>query len=389
MKTLYEILGIDGNKIKKKNLAHELNLSTKLLDYYNDNSILPTDNILRAIEIKTGISKFEIMLNLGAYNSELKEIIAQNSKFLYKKLNELPRSQIARAHPDIALETEYGRLYRGDCLDLLSHIDNDTFDLVFADPPFNLKKLYPSLINDNLHPSKYIAWCEIWLEECIRTLKEGGSLFIWNLPKWNTYLAEYLNKRLTFRNWITVDIKYSLPISGRLYPAHYSLLYYVKGEKPKTFRPDRLPMEVCAKCFHEIKDYGGYKNKMNPLGISLSDVWYDIPPVRHSKHKARQNANELSIKLIDRIIELSTNVNDLIFDPFGGSGTTYITAELKERHWMGIEIGPIDDIINRFNNISIERELLTKYRQNYNSLFPPFVYKKREEKGLWTCDSFK
>lgn len=93
--------------------------------------------------------------------------------------------------------------------------------------------------------------------------------------------------------------------------------------------------------------------------------------------------------MIDRIIELSTNVNDLIFDPFGGSGTTYITAELKERHWMGIEIGPIDDIINRFNNISIERELLTKYRQNYNSLFPPFVYKKREEKGLWTCDSFK
>lgn len=51
---------------------------------------------------------------------------------------------------------------------------------------------------------------------------------------------------------------------------------------------------------------------MNPLGISLTDVWYDIPPVRHPKYKARKDANELSVKLLDRIIEMSTDVGDTI-----------------------------------------------------------------------------
>ena len=144
-------------------------------------------------------------------------------------------------------------------------------------------------------------------------------------------------------------------------------------------------MEVCGKCFNEIKDYGGYKNKMNPLGISLTDVWYDIPPVRHPKYKARKDANELSVKLLDRIIEMSTDVGDTIFDPFGGAGTTYITAEIKQRKWIGIEIGPLDDIINRFKNIQTDRNLILKYRNNYNHLFSPTVEKKRIENHLWTC----
>jgi site-specific DNA-methyltransferase (adenine-specific) len=133
----------------------------------------------------------------------------------------------------------------------------------------------------------------------------GGSLFIWNLPKWNTSISGYLNNLLTFRHWISVDIKCNLPISARLYPSHYSLLYYCKGEKPKTFHPDRLPMQVCPSCKTDLRDYGGYKDKMNPRGVNLTDVWYDIPPVRHAKYK-RRDANELSLKLLDRVIEMAS-----------------------------------------------------------------------------------
>lgn len=63
----------------------------------------------------------------------------------------------------MAFETKLGKLYHGDCCDLLSTIGNETFDLIFADPPFNLDKLYPSNINDNLKQSEYIEWCEEWL----------------------------------------------------------------------------------------------------------------------------------------------------------------------------------------------------------------------------------
>ncbi|MDD2599127.1 MAG: DNA methyltransferase [Kiritimatiellae bacterium] len=157
-------------------------------------------------------------------------------------------------------------------------------------------------MNDNLKTQEYISWCEKWTDECVRLLKPGGSLFVWNLPKWNSYMASYLNNRLTFRHWISCDIKFSLPIQGRLYPSHYSLLYYCKGEKPTTFKPDRLQMPICPHCCGDLKDYGGYKHKMNPKGINLTDVWLDIPPVRHAKYKKRVGANELSVKLLDRVI---------------------------------------------------------------------------------------
>jgi site-specific DNA-methyltransferase (adenine-specific) len=96
---------------------------------------------------------------------------------------------------------------------------------------------------------------------------------------------------------------------------HHSLLYYCKGEKPNAFHPDRLPMEICPKCLTDLKDYGGYKDKMNPDGINLTDVWYDIPPVRHSKYKKREGANELSIRLLDRIVEMASEAGDIVLIP--------------------------------------------------------------------------
>ncbi|ACB50307.1 putative DNA-methyltransferase [Crocosphaera subtropica ATCC 51142] len=91
-------------------------------------------------------------------------------------------------------------MYQGDCLDLMFHTASDSIDLIFADPPFNLSKIYPSKINDQLMDRDYLSWCETWLKDCIRILKPGGSLFLWNLPKWNTYLSQFLNQYLTFRH---------------------------------------------------------------------------------------------------------------------------------------------------------------------------------------------
>ena len=67
--------------------------------------------------------------------------------------------------------------------------------------------------------------------------------------------------------------------NSRRINSHYSLLYFSKG-KPKTFRKIRTPIEVCRHCGGEIKDYGGHRHSMNPLGVNLKDVWTDIPPVR-------------------------------------------------------------------------------------------------------------
>lgn len=382
MKSFFEAIGISDTSEKKK-VSELLNISASRLDYYQKHHILPDTGILDRIEKKINISRVDIMLKMGIYDIELKKLISEN----YSLISSVEKIKMADTYLfEPVFQTTLGKLYQGDCLEFLSTLEDESFDLIFADPPFNLDKLYPSKINDNLKELEYLEWCENWLNECVRTLKHGGALFVWNLPKWNTFLSKYLDERLMFRHWISVDIKYSLPINGRLYPSHYSLLYYIKGEAPNFFKPDRMSMDVCRKCYNEIKDYGGYKKKMNPLGINLSDVWYDIPPVRHQKYKARKGANELSVKLMDRIIEMASKPGDTVFDPFGGAGTTYITAEIKKRKWIGIEIGPIEDIVTRFNNINIDMDLINKYRMNYNSLFPPKIESLRKDKGLWVCD---
>ena len=285
-----------------------------------------------------------------------------------------------------AHHTALGVLYRGDCLDVLRQTESASVDLVFADPPFNLGKSYASGMDDAIPEHGYLGWCKQWIEECVRVLKPGGSFFLYNLPKWNLALGAFINERLTFRHLIAIEMTYTLPISGRLYPSHYSLLYACKGPRPTTFSPDRIAMGTCPHCARELKDYGGYKDKMNPAGINLSDVWRDIPPVRHSKFKRRNDANELSIKLLDRVITLASRPGDLVLDPFGGSGSTYAVAEIKGRRWLGIELGPVEQIIARLDqqNLEIERGYLEAHRHELNALFPPEILAAREKRGLWT-----
>lgn len=277
------------------------------------------------------------------------------------------------------LQTSLGRAYEADCLDFLRTVEGETIDLAFADPPFNLGKKYSSGIDDSVAEHEYISWCKAWIDEMIRTLKPGGSLFLWNIPKWNLPLGAYLGQFLTFRNWISVDIKYSLPIRGRLYPAHYSLLYFVKGKKPITFHPDRIPTPCCRHCGGEQRDYGGYKNKMNPAGVNLSDVWTDIPPVRHAKYKKR-DANALALKLMDRIITMASDPGSLVLDPFGGSGTTFVAAELNNRRWIGSELD-CSTILERFENIEGDRKHLVEIHENKNVLFTRTDLERRRKSG--------
>jgi site-specific DNA-methyltransferase (adenine-specific) len=382
-----------GDRREINAFAERSGVPVARLRHYNDANILPSGEDLPRVLAAAGITELELMLAMGRLSRETLSAIQANAATIAKLLEPQPASdaqpQTATTAPRVALETHLGRLYEGDCMDLMPTLDSDSVDMIFADPPFNLKKLYPSSIDDNLKTERYLEWCESWLTECIRLLKPGGALFVWNLPRWNAELAAFLNGRLSFVHWIAVDIKYSLPIQRRLYPSHYSLLYYVKGPQARVFHPDRLPMQVCPHCAGDLRDYGGYKAKMNPKGVNLSDVWWDVSPVRHAKYKRRNGANELPLKVLDRVVELSTDEGDLVFDPFGGAGTTYMAAELKARRWLGIEIGPTDDIVRRFAELEQDRKILADQRKELNALFPTEVLIARERAGWWTTESVR
>lgn len=251
--------------------------------------------------------------------------------------------------------TERGTLFENDCLQILPHIKDESIDLIFIDPPFNLGKNYGSRVKDDLSQEEYLSWCKKWILQCVRVLKPGGSFFLYNLPKWNITFGNYLlEEGLLFRHWIAINIKLGLPIPSQLYPSHYSLLYCSKG-KPKIFNKIRIPIEKCRHCGGEIKDYGGHRGAMNPGGVNLTDVWNDIPPVRHWKFKSKKRkANQLSTKLLSRVVNIATVPGDIILDPFGGSGTTYDVCEREGRRWIGIELESCEVIIERLENKTLQ-----------------------------------
>lgn len=118
---------------------------------------------------------------------------------------------------------------------------------------------------------------------------------------------------------------------------------------------------------------------MNPLGVNLSDVWSDIPPVRHAKYKKRE-ANGLALKLMDRIVTMASDPGSVVLDPFGGSGTTYVAAELTGRRWIGSELH-CEAILERFDAIEGDRVHLAEIQANKNTLFTDADLKRRRKSG--------
>lgn len=237
--------------------------------------------------------------------------------FFKGEINKISKHLYSRSH--------LGNIYNCDAIDFLENMQSEVADIVFLDPPFNLGKKYGSSNKkeDKKNEAKYSKFLMETVEHSIRILKPGGALFFYHIPQRAITVANYLGQQLTFRHWIAISMKNGYVQGKRLYPAHYSLLFYSKGESNYFLRP-KIPPAECRHCGKYIKDYGGY-TKYIEKGINLSDVWDDLSPVRHSKYKNR-SANELPIELLRRVVAISGDEGFLLVDPFVGSGTSLEAA---------------------------------------------------------------
>ncbi len=363
--------------LSRRAMARALGVSTDELRWWEQSGRLPEPALIPRAVALLGTSPEALQLRASDLPQALLErLLAAHDRPCDPPVEAPPRPAL----PDPFLRTALGGLYQGDCVPLLQAVPSRSVHCVFADPPFNLGKDYGEAIDDELAERDYISWCSRWLDELIRVLAPGGALFLYNLPKWNIHLAAHIDRHLELKHWIAVDIKFSLPIPKRLYPSHYSLLYFVKGPRPRVFAPHRLPLQACRHCGGEIKDYGGYKNKLNPRGLNLTDVWTDIPPVRHRRYKNR-GANELALKLLDRVLDIATEPGDLVLDPFAGSGTTPAAAELKGRRWLGFELGDCEPIAERLGDLQAEARQLEAIRAEIDLLFTPATMARRARHG--------
>jgi site-specific DNA-methyltransferase (adenine-specific) len=122
-----------------------------------------------------------------------------------------------------------------------------------------------------------------------------------------------------------------------LQPGHYGILFYTKNQKGFKFYEIRYPHKRIRNNTILAKDYGGKKAMLHPFGPLVSDVWTDIHRIKHNKYRD-EHPCQLPIHLLERIILMSTDENDIVLDPFNGTGTTAIAAKRLGRKFIGFDI---------------------------------------------------
>ena len=229
------------------------------------------------------------------------------------------------------------KLINGDSLKELKKIPDETFDLIFADPPYNLQlkneltrpdRTKVNAVSDKWDQfknfKKYDDFTYLWLTECKRILKKNGA--IWVIGSYhNIFRVGTVIQNLGF--WILNDViwKKKNPMPNfrgtRFTNAHETLIWASKNKKSKyTFNYQSL------KCLND--------------DLQMRSDW--ILPICNGKERLKRNGKKIHSTqkpeaLLHRIILATTNRGDAIFDPFLGTGTTAVVAKKLGRKYFGVE----------------------------------------------------
>lgn len=218
-------------------------------------------------------------------------------------------------------------IYLGDSIELIKQIPSSSIDLICTDPPYNLGKNYGNNI-DYKDKEEYIKFTKEWLIQAKRVLKEDGSIYVFMGVKFISRLFIIMEDLdLFFNGWITWHYTQGVGRKKGFSPRHEDILYFTKSEKFK-FNLDNI--RIPQKYFRE---------KNNMLGANPGDVW-SFSHIHYSNPERTIHPTQKPEALIKRIIEASSNVNDVVLDLFSGSGTTCAVAKKTGRQYMGFELNP-------------------------------------------------
>jgi len=229
-------------------------------------------------------------------------------------------------------------LQQKDCLDFLTTQEDNSMDLIIADPPY-FQIVKNSWDNKWESEKEYIEWCHEWTHEAARVLKPNRCLAVWGTTKTDVFLRyklEVINKvpKLEYQNWIIWGYDWGGRTKKTFPRKHEDLLIYSKG-KEFLFNSDdvRIPYKMKNNSYR-AKTKG---NTNNPLGKVPTDVWIKNN-LTISKEYAGWHPTQKPIALLERIIKGYTNKGDLVCDFFSGAGSTAIAANKTDRRFIGCEL---------------------------------------------------
>jgi len=257
-----------------------------------------------------------------------------------------------------------------DVLDFLSSVPSGLFQLVVTSPPYNIGKPYEK----RQELLDYLGWQKTVIKECVRVLKHGGSL-CWEVGNYiengevfplDVFFYDIIKEipDLHLRNRIIWFFEHGLHATKRLSGRYETILWFSKGE-PYVFNLDniRVPQKYPGKTYFKGPNHG--KPSSNPLGKNPGDVWrvleqdwnsllWDIPNVKANHPEKTIHPAQFPIELVERLVLALTNPNDVVFDPFVGTGSALIAAILHDRKAVGVdkEKNYTDIAIDRINKLT-------------------------------------
>ncbi len=239
---------------------------------------------------------------------------------------------------------EKNKVYFGDCLETMRTFPDKSVDLLFADPPFNIGLKYHKY-NDNLPYQDYYNWSEEWICETYRILKNEGSIYIAIGDEFAAEINLLLkNAGFFFRNWIIWYYTFGQNQRKKFNRSHTHIMYFTKDKENFTFNDKDIRIPSARQLIYNDK-------RANPIGKIPDDVWNFARVCGTFKERIGKHPCQMPESLLELIIKTSSNKDDLILDPFGGTGTTAAVAKKLDRNFITIEKSELyyRIIVNRLN----------------------------------------
>jgi len=240
-----------------------------------------------------------------------------------------------------------GKLFQGNSIEWLKSLKPESVDLIFADPPYNIKKADWDTFESQ---EKYIQWSMQWIEEAARVLKPTGSLYICGFSEILADLKHPASRLFKSCKWLVWHYKNKANLGNDWGRSHESILLFRKS-KDFTLNVDsiRIPygehtLKYPSHPQAKTSQYGNGKNgkhvwEPNPLGAKPKDV-LEIPTTCNGMHEKTPHPTQKPEELLRKIILASSNVGDVVLDPFCGSGTTPVCSEQLQRQWLACDLSP-------------------------------------------------
>lgn len=236
------------------------------------------------------------------------------------------------------------KIYNQDCIEYMKTLPDECIDLIIADPP------YYKIVNEKWDKQwktedEYLEWCRTWTKECYRILKQNGNFYVWGSigkHKEHQFLKYIIQTEdiFLFKDWITWKKQKGRGSRKGFMWIREELVSFVKNKNHTINTPY---LDEIAKNHGRLS-----KNKINYK--RCGNVWIDINEVSVGNliHTEKVNhPTQKPLKACDRIIQTSSNENDLVYIPFAGSGSEIISCILNNRRYLATETNKdyIDNII--------------------------------------------